>query len=210
MFIRAITLSLFLIPAATAHVVFSSFGPGGSYSPSFYYTDTLGTPPFGSEVGFAFSPSASGDLTRLRAPLMRASGANFSMRISIYRESTALPGDLVGSWTASPTSFPGPPPVVNYPIPSGIFVTSGSTYFLTVKTLSLGGGWNWFASSPNIPGRQIYQWNGQPWTNEPNSSLPAFELSIPTPTTALTLISGLTLLAARRCRAKSASFNLQH
>lgn len=162
--------------AARGEVVFSTLGPNGSFSQLLTYAEGTGVV-LGTEMGVAFTPSAAGHLTQMRAPLFGSS--NLMVRLRVYRETGTLPGELVGEATFQAPSPPGTP-LIEYPLPN-IPVETGASYVLSVKTVSGGLGWRWHASSPGVPGRIVEQLPNQPWTQHSAMGLPAFELSIPAP-----------------------------
>lgn len=181
---------------APAQIVFSTFGPGGTFPGNFFYQLTA---PTVERLGWRFSPSESGQIANVVAPINSFSPVVDGI-LEVYRADAPVPGTLLGTLqTLLPPSGFRPPRLATFLPTEPITILQGESYYLALvrtppRTLE------WFSvglSGPQI--EQIYQpAPGAAW-EVANRQAAVFSVSIPAPACSAAL-GMLGFVAARRRR----------
>jgi peptidoglycan hydrolase-like protein with peptidoglycan-binding domain len=172
--------------ALTAHgstIVFSTFGPGDTYNPSFSYF--VGNGANNDEPAAQFTAGASGNLVNVDLGLTYFNGsnpANRQVNVFLYGDAGGSPDNanqtLLGSVT--PTAlFDGVTnnSVVSFSVAGTVPVTAGSIYWLVLKPTSFGTDDAWNLSSPPITGLTFVSHDDSTWAGN-LQTLPAFRLTV--------------------------------
>ena len=189
--------------SANAGVIYSNFGAGNSYSCCIGYTISGST-----SQGGEFTSPGNYDVNQIDLGLTNVLGGNSAV-VNLWTESGGLPNSLLGSWNVS--GQPGFGAVSNVLTTiggiSGISLTLGSNYFLTVApgAADTWDAWNW-----NTIGEAgtIVANGGSGWSAFPDSTLPAFDVlgnqssnvRVPEPGTLLLLLTAFAGLGTMRSR----------
>lgn len=204
--LAAITLGVLTSHAAIADVVaFSSAGAATNFSNGFRYT-FLPSFTAETELGFLFTSSESGFLTRIEVAATSGSipsQPSYPLTLRLYANNAGVPGPLLTSINASIPNFTAPnlAPLSGFTPSNAVLLNAGTSYFLTLSRPadSL---LYWHIAQGASNGTQVATGNfgtGPGWTLD-NQPFGAFRISVPSPAVGGTLAAGCLVLFARRRR----------
>jgi hypothetical protein len=184
-----------LVPAiAEAQVAYSNFLPNQVFTSGVHYGSAfLGEDP---EIGFRFTSSLSGGISQIRTGLWRISTPVNPVLLSLYADTPAGPGALLGSWSVTPptSGFSNMPPVV-FTLDGTTQLSAGESYVLTVASLPGSPNWQWWAAGTQqspVMGDQFFRNGSGAWELD-TQPMTAFEITVvPAP--------GVGLMGVRRRR----------
>lgn len=180
------------VATAQAATTYSNLGPSESFSSTNGFT--VGYPfnesQSGQSVAFSFTATTSGVLNSANLALSRLGGSNQSV-LGLYSDSSSSPGSLLDSTFAI---VPDSPSLVTFSFTSGVFITSGVTYWLGLHPASatptdIAWWWNYLESGltsdewqSNTPEKVLLD---QGWERVNSGMIaPAFSVSVvPEPST---------------------------
>lgn len=197
-------LTLLIAPSAGAQIAFSSLTSstvGGGY----IWGQNLS---LDSRLGFAFTPTISGNVVQVRAWVAALGASTAPIRMEIYADgagsASGTPGNLLGSITGLAAQAPGPTiPVSTFTADGSIGLQAGQTYFFAIKRDQLLG-LQWYTPAGGSIGPRVTfgEFNQGPqgqWEIAGMAAMPGFSLTVPAPAAGAAL-SGLMLIAATRRR----------
>jgi len=193
--VLTLSCGLYRQSAAAAPILFSTFGPGNSY--------TMGSPVYGVDgsaefQAFLFVPTTSGTLGSITVALGRTDVLSTQTQFDLYHGTATSLGSLVETFIV-PNTVPrgfSPGAVVQFPSISHPALAAGENYWLSYTepgpadlSDSL-----WFQNDQGLLGTRIYK--AQP---PEQKVLPAFAIeAVPETSTALLVALGLLLTVLAR------------
>ncbi|MCA9503899.1 MAG: hypothetical protein KC616_12505 [Myxococcales bacterium] len=206
---------------AWATTIFSSFGPGESYSQSHYIPVNFYTSPevIGTSLAFAFDVSSGSDyvLSEVRVAASWA-GTSKNAHFAIFSDSAGLPGaNPALLLSENPQALSTEASVVSLPAPARLELLAGGRYWFVVEPASLDSTspaddfvllWQNLEASVLQTSRVSFDsgpwgdWYASPFAGAP----PAFSIEaavIPEPQTLTLMALGLAVLGRGRGRVRS-------
>ena len=200
------------VSPANANTIVSTFDVGNGYNSGVGWTvsgSTSSAGPFVSANEFTSSGNYSVD--QIDLGLTNSSGTN-SATVSLWTESSGLPGVQLGSWGVSNQPVFGVANDIVATISgiSGINLSSGSNYFFLIAPGANDTYDVWNVNTIGVNGLDLYsQDGGGTWTSQPDETLGAFDVlgtatNVPEPITLSLFGAGLVGAATMRRRKKTA------
>jgi hypothetical protein len=207
-----------------ATTVFSTFGPGYSFSQTSYTPVNFYTPPYSSEIigtslAYAFDVPGQSDFLLSEIKIAASwGGTKENAHFLIFSDIAGLPADVpLLSLATNPDTLLQYPDVVSLPSPSALTLSAGERYWLVVQPASLDSSVPaddyvslWLDVNATLPQTVRLSYNSGPWSDwyDPAIQVEAIVFSVeatavPVPAAAWLFCSGLLGLVcmARRNRA---------
>src|ERR1700733_8854244 len=172
--------------AAHADTVFSQFGPDQTFSPGGY---DIGLPSPGSStvIASSFTPTETATLTDAVLAMSERDRSPDTNPVTVFIESSVAgaPGSIIDTLTQVGTQSKTAS-LIDFTCASCSVLNDGTMYFLVAyqSGSQLSNLWNTVPSPAK--GTIFFNFNGSPtgpWSNDPNTDLPAFEVNgTPSPT----------------------------
>lgn len=165
--------------SATAQVLFSTYGPGDTYSGAFIASNFAG---YGRNAA-RFVPSITGFVDQAETSISRIGPPfpSLAATVSIVPEVLAAGGPggsgpqpgVMAVWCATATSAPlDQRNIYRFTGPRATLI-AGQAYWLVLDASDQT---SWYYAQPPVLGTTAFR-NGSPWITQPNAMLPAFRVS---------------------------------